>query len=74
LSRALAEVKTKTYEKFEISLDDTQALDALVSCFRAAEKPEQKKEKLQAYFSPLRKRLVLGMLVNRPGGTDSHES
>jgi hypothetical protein len=27
LSRALAEVKTKTYGESEVSLDDTQALD-----------------------------------------------
>lgn len=36
--RALAEVKTKVYKKPEVRLDDTQALDALVSCFRNAEK------------------------------------
>ena len=35
---ALAEVKTKVYEEPEVRLDDTQALDALVSCFRNAEK------------------------------------
>jgi hypothetical protein len=34
LSRALAEVKTKIYEEPETRLDDTPALDALVSCFR----------------------------------------
>jgi hypothetical protein len=31
LSRALAEVKTKVYEESETSLDDSQALDALLS-------------------------------------------
>jgi len=34
LSRALAEVKSKVYEESETSLDDAQALDAFVSCFR----------------------------------------
>jgi hypothetical protein len=74
LSRALADVKTKTYEESEISLNDTQALDALVSCFRAAEKQEQEKERRHAFLNLLRKRLVLGTLVDRPGGADSRES
>ena len=34
LSRALEEVKTKTFEEFQISLDDLGALNALVSEFR----------------------------------------
>jgi hypothetical protein len=34
LRRALSEVKTKIYEESETSLDDTQALDALLSSFR----------------------------------------
>jgi hypothetical protein len=33
-SRALAEVKTKAYEDSETSLDDTQALNALVFKFQ----------------------------------------
>jgi hypothetical protein len=37
LSRALSEVKTKVYEKSGAKLDDTQALDALVSYFLNAE-------------------------------------
>ena len=37
LSRALSEVKTKVYEESEAQLDDTQALDALVSGFMNAE-------------------------------------
>ena len=37
LSRALSEVKTKVYEKSGVQLDDTQALDALVSYFLNAE-------------------------------------
>ncbi len=32
LSCALSEVKTKVYEESEASLDDTEALNALVSC------------------------------------------
>jgi hypothetical protein len=37
LSRALSEVKTNVYEKSGVQLDDTQALDALVSYFLNAE-------------------------------------
>ncbi|MGD0716584.1 MAG: hypothetical protein ABR979_00760 [Halobacteriota archaeon] len=74
LSRALAEVKTKFYEESETSLDDTQALNALLSSIRTAEKGEQEKERRHAYFNPLRKRLVLGTLVDRPGGADRGES
>jgi hypothetical protein len=74
LSRALAEVKTKIYEESEARLDDAQALNALVSCFRTAEKEGQEKERRHAYFSPLRKRLVLGTLLDRPVGADSRES
>ena len=35
LDRALSEVKTKAYEESEAQLNDTQALDALVSSFRS---------------------------------------
>ena len=38
LSRALEAVKTKTFEESQISLDDVEALNALVSHFRNAEK------------------------------------
>ena len=64
LSRALAEVKTKFYEESEKSLDDTQALDALLSSFRTADKEEQEKETRHTYLRPLRKRLVLGTLLD----------
>jgi hypothetical protein len=74
LKRALAEVKTKTYEESEMNLDDTQALDALVSCFRAAEKEEEEKETRHAYLSPLRKRLVLGTLLDRATGAKESDS
>ena len=37
LSSALSEVKTIAYEESEAQLDDTQALDALVSGFMNAE-------------------------------------
>ena len=74
LSRALSEVKTKAYEEFEVNFDDTQALDALVACFKTAEKEGQERERLHSYFSPLRKRLVLGTLLDRPVGADSRES
>jgi hypothetical protein len=70
LSRALVEVKTKVYEESEARLDDTQALDALVSCFRNAEKEEQQKEGHLAYRNLLSKRLVLGTLLDRQGRAD----
>ena len=44
-SRALAEVKTKAYEDSETSLDDTQALNALVSSFRTTAKTGQEPER-----------------------------
>jgi hypothetical protein len=71
LSRALSEVKTKVYEESETSLDNTEALSALVSCFRTAEKEEQDTERRHSYFSPLHKRLVLGTVIERLGGADS---
>ena len=70
LSRALSEVKTKAYEESEVNLDDTQALDALVSCFKTAEKEGKEKERCHSYLSPLRKRLVLGTLLDRASGAD----
>jgi hypothetical protein len=69
LGRALEEVKTKFYEEAEVSLDDTQALNTLVSYFRAAEKKEQEKESRHTYLS-LGKRLVLGTLLDRPVGAE----
>jgi len=69
LSRALEEVKTKFYEQSEKSWDDTQALDALVSYFRTAEMEGQQKEGHRAYLNPLRKRLVLGTIMGRQGGS-----
>ncbi|MGZ4869803.1 MAG: hypothetical protein ACXV2F_05535 [Halobacteriota archaeon] len=70
LSRALAEAKTKVYEESEARLDDTQALDALVSYFRNAEKEGLEKEGHHAYPGLLSKRLVLGTLLDRPCGAD----
>ncbi len=68
LSDALAEVKNKAYEESEAQLDDTQALSALVSGFRAAESDGHEKENRHSYFSPLRKNLVLGTIIDRRGG------
>jgi hypothetical protein len=65
LTCALSEVKTKVYEESEAQLDDTQALDALVSCFRDASNDGQ--EERHSYFSPLGKRLVLGTVIERLG-------
>ncbi len=67
LSRALSEVKTKAYEEFEAQLDSTQALNALVSCFRSAENDGHEKVSHHSYFSPLRKRLMLGTIVDMNG-------
>jgi hypothetical protein len=75
LSRVLAEVKTKTYEESEFSLDDAQALDALVSSFRNAGKEKLEKERRHTYLSPLGKRLFLGTLLDMPSrDADSRES
>jgi hypothetical protein len=52
LSRALSEVKAKVYEESETSLDDTQALDALLSSLRTTEKEDQKKEARHTHLSP----------------------
>jgi hypothetical protein len=65
LRRALSEVKTRVCEESETSLDDTEALDALVSSFKKAETEEQRKERRDTYFNPLNKRLVLGTLLDR---------
>jgi hypothetical protein len=67
LSHALAEIKTKIYEESETSLDDTQALDALLSSLRTAGKDEPKNERPHAYLSPLGKRLKLGTIISRQG-------
>jgi hypothetical protein len=70
LSRALEEVKTKTFKESQISPDDVGALNALVPNFRDAEKVEPDKEARQISVNPLSKRLVLGTLVGRPDGAE----
>ncbi|MGZ8889532.1 MAG: hypothetical protein ACXW1D_08360, partial [Halobacteriota archaeon] len=67
-------VKTKAYEESEAQLDDTEALGALVSGFRTAEKEEQEEERSHSYFSPLRKRLVLGTVIERLGSAESRKA
>jgi hypothetical protein len=74
LSRALSEVKTKVYDESEAQLDDTQALDALVSYFRNTANDGQEEERRQSYFSPLRKRLVLGTIIDRQSGADGRKA
>ena len=75
LSRALSEVKKKAYEESEAQLDDVQALDALVSCFRSFRNASSDgKEKRHSYFSPLRKRLVLGTIIDRQVGADGRKA
>jgi hypothetical protein len=66
LSNALSDAKTKAYEESEAQLDDARALDALVSSFRSFRNAENDgQEKRHSYFSPLRKRLVLGTIIDR---------
>jgi hypothetical protein len=60
--------------EYKASLDDAQALDALVSCFRNAANDGQEEERRQSYFSPLRKRLVLVTIIDRRGGADSRKA
>ena len=69
LSRALAEVKTKVYEESEASLDNTQALDTLVSCFRNVRQEEPENQSRHTYLGPLGKRLMLGTIIGRQGDT-----
>jgi hypothetical protein len=71
LSRVLEEVKTKTFEESQISLDDVGALNALVSHLRDAEKVEPDKEARQISVNPLSKRLFLGHVTGREGSTDT---
>jgi hypothetical protein len=74
LSRPLSEVKTKVYEESETSLDDTQALDALLSSLRTAQTEEPEKKRHHTYHSPLGKRLMLGTIIGKLGDVDSRES
>ena len=71
LSRVLEEVKTKTFEESQVSLDNLGALNALFSHFRDAEKVEPDKEARQKSVNPLSKRLFLGHFIGREGGTDT---
>jgi len=65
------EVKTKTFEDSQITLDNLEALNALVSHFRGAEKVEPDKEVRQISVNPVSKRLYLGHFIGREGGTDT---
>ena len=71
LSRVLEEVKTKTFEESQISLDDVGALNALVSHFRDTEKIEPDNEARQISVNPLSKHLFLGTIIARQGGADT---
>jgi hypothetical protein len=71
LSHVLEEVKTKTFEESQISLDDVGALNALVSHFRDAEKVEPDKEARQIPVNPLSKRLFLGHIIGREGSKNT---
>jgi hypothetical protein len=50
LSTALSEVNTKVAEESEARLDDAQALDALVSCFRSVSNDGKEKRKKSLMF------------------------
>jgi hypothetical protein len=67
LSRALSEVKTKVYEESEAQLDDAQALNALVSGFGMPRVMDTKKRDVTRILAPLRKRLVLGTIIDMKG-------
>ena len=71
LRRLLEEVKTKTFEESNISLDDMGALMALVANFKEAEKLEPEKEARQKPIDSLGKRLFLGHVIGREGSTDT---
>ena len=71
LSCALEEVKTKTFEESNISLDDMGALMALVANFKEAEKLEPEKEARQKPVDSLGKRLFLGHVIGRDSYTDT---
>jgi len=71
LSRALEEVKTKTFDDSQITLDNLEALNALISHFRGAEKVEPEKEVRQISVNPVSKRLYLGHFIGREGSTDT---
>jgi hypothetical protein len=51
LDRALSEVK-KAYEESAAQLDDTQALNALVSCFRNDSNDDQVKKVVTRILAP----------------------
>jgi hypothetical protein len=72
LSCALSEVKTKVYEESQAQLDDTEALNALVSYFKSAENDGH--EARPSYFSSLQKRLVLGTVIKRLGSAESDKA
>ena len=71
LSRALEEVKTKSYQESEISVDDEGALNALFAHFRDAEKVEPDKKALRKPVESLGKRLFLGHFISRESSTDT---
>jgi hypothetical protein len=68
LSQALEEVKAKVYAESRASLDDTQSLATLVSCFRDATTSSQEKELFRMYIDPPDKRPVLGTIIGRHSG------
>jgi hypothetical protein len=68
LSQVLEEVKTKVYAESEASLDNSQALDTLVSYFRSGGKAVPERGSSHTHISPLSNHLVLGTIIGRHGG------
>jgi hypothetical protein len=71
LSRALEEVRAKTLEESETSLNDLEALEVLISYFESVEKVKPEKEAPQISVNPGSKRLFLGHIIGRQARTDS---
>jgi hypothetical protein len=62
LSRVLDKVRAKSYQESQISLDNTQALNVLVSYFENVEPEKEARQKPVESFS---KRLFLGHVIGR---------
>jgi hypothetical protein len=73
LSRALTVVKSKAYEESEGSLDNSQALETLVSYFKK-EGYEKETGRLESRNPSLHKKLFLGTVIARQGGLDNYKS
>jgi len=71
LSRAIEEVKTKSFEKSKTALSDIDALEVLVSYFEREEKLGPDNEACQLSVNPKGKSLFLGHIIGRGASTDT---